>query len=122
MFFNFNLRLDPDTWRRVFSFYRDAAQPQLDRIEAKLTAIATQQQELNMTFLELKAKVTEAVTVENSAVALITGIATQLKEAIAAGTDPAEIQAVADQLDAGTAALTAAVLANTPAAPPAPSA
>ena len=122
MFFNFNLRLDPDTWRRVFSFYRDAAQPQLDRIEAKLTAIAIQQQELNMTFLELKAKVTEAVTVENSAVALITGIATQLKEAIAAGTDPAEIQAVADQLDAGTAALTAAVLANTPAAPPAPSA
>ena len=122
MFFNFNLRLDPDTWRRVFSFYRDAAQPQLDRIEAKLTAIAIQQQELNMTFLELKAKVTEAVTVENSAVALITGIATQLKEAIAAGTDPTEIQAVADQLDAGTAALTAAVLANTPAAPPAPSA
>ena len=122
MFFNFNLRLDPDTWRRVFSFYRDAAQPQLDRIEAKLTAIAIQQQELNMTFLELKAKVTEAVTVENSAVALITGIATQLKDAIAAGTDPAEIQAVADQLDAGTAALTAAVLANTLAAPPAPSA
>ena len=122
MFFNFNLRLDPDTWRRVFSFYRDAAQPQLDRIEAKLTAIATQQQELNMTFLELKAKVTEAVTVENSAVALITGIATQLKDAIAAGTDPTEIQAVADQLDAGTAALTAAVLANTPAAPPEPAA
>ena len=122
MFFNFNLRLDPDTWRRVFSFYREAAQPQLDRIEAKLIAIAIQQQELNMTFLELKAKVTEAVTVENSAVALITGIATQLKDAIAAGTDPAEIQAVADQLDAGTAALTAAVLANTLAAPPAPSA
>ena len=122
MFFNFNLRLDPDTWRRVFSFYRDAAQPQLDRIEAKLTAIAIQEQELNMTFLELKAKVTEAVTVENSAVALITGIATQLKDAIAAGTDPAEIQAVADQLDAGTSALTAAVLANTPVAPPAPSA
>ena len=122
MFFNFNLRLDPDTWRRVFSFYREAAQPQLDRIEAKLTAIATQQQELNMTFLELKAKVTEAVTVENSAVALITGIATQLKDAIAAGTDPTEIQAVADQLDAGTAALTAAVLANTPAAPPEPAA
>ena len=122
MFLNFNLRLDPDTWRRVFSFYRDAAQPQLDRIEAKLTAIAIQQQELNMTFLELKAKVTEAVTVENSAVALITGIATQLKDAIAAGTDPTEIQAVADQLDAGTAALTAAVLANTPAAPPEPAA
>ena len=122
MFFNFNLRLDPDTWRRVFSFCRDAAQPQLDRIEAKLNAIAIQQQELNMTFLELKAKVTEAVTVENSAVALITGIATQLKDAIAAGTDPTEIQAVADQLDAGTAALTAAVLANTPAAPPEPAA
>jgi hypothetical protein len=54
-----------------------------------------------------------------SAVTLISGLAQQLKDALAAN-DPAAIQALADQLDANTQSLAAAVTANTPAAPATP--
>jgi len=70
-----------------------------------------------MTLAELKTKVEQAVTVEESAVTLISGIAQQLKDAIANGADPAAIQAIADELDKGTADLSAAVTANTTPAP-----
>ncbi len=72
-----------------------------------------------MTLAELKTKVEAATAIEESAVTLIQGIAQQLKDALANGADPAAIQAIADELDAGTNDLAAAVAANTPAAPPA---
>ena len=94
------------------------------RLEAKLDqvlaaqAAAQQREEMElMTLAELKAKVEATTTIEESAVALLTGLAQQLKDALANGADPAAIQAIADELDAGTNDLAAAISANTPAAP-----
>lgn len=57
---------------------------------------------------------TDAVT---AATTLIAGLVQQIKDA---GTDPVALKALTDKLEANTAALSAAVVANTPAAPPAP--
>jgi len=68
------------------------------------------------TLADIKAKVDAEKTVEDSIVTLLTSVSQQLKDAIASN-DPAAMQAIADELDANTAALSAAVTANTPAAP-----
>jgi len=61
----------------------------------------------------LTAQVAQNTSVEQSAVTLIKGIATQLA---AAGTDPAKLADLSNQLNASATALAAAVTANTPAA------
>lgn len=53
-------------------------------------------------------------TVIESAITLLNGLAAQLE---AAKDDPAQIQAIIDQVTAQSGALAAAVQANTPAAP-----
>jgi len=63
----------------------------------------------------LESAVQSNTDVEQSAIALINGIAAQLA---AAATDPAKVKALADQLAANSASLAAAVTANTPAATP----
>ncbi len=65
---------------------------------------------LHMTLTELTAKVQANTTVTESAITLIQGLAQQLRDA---ATDPAAIQALADQLDAADSSLAAAVTANT---------
>ena len=72
----------------------------------------------------LQAQVTASTTVEASAVTLINGIAAQIAAAVAAaqaaGATPAELQAVTDvqtSLQNSSAALAAAVTANTPPTP-----
>ena len=62
----------------------------------------------------LTAKVTEVETVENSAITLIQGLAAQIT---ALKNDPVALQALADRLSAENAKLSAAITANTPAAP-----
>jgi len=59
----------------------------------------------------LAAEVTETKTIIESAVTLIEGIAAQLEEH---KNEPAEIQRLADELNASSDALAAAVQANTP--------
>lgn len=61
----------------------------------------------------LSAEVTNATTVEQSAITLIQGLKAQLD---AAGTDPVALKALSDSLGASDSALAAAVAANTPAA------
>lgn len=58
----------------------------------------------------LTTQVTESTTVEQSALALINGIAGQLT---AAAGDPVAVQALVDQLNTSSTALAAAVAANT---------
>ena len=70
------------------------------------------------TLADLQAQVTATVGVEASAVALIQGLADEIKAALAAN-DPAALGALADELKTSADALAAAVAANTP-APPAP--
>ncbi len=64
----------------------------------------------------LTASVTAETTVVASAITLLNGLKAQLD---AAGTDPAKLADLSAQLDASRTALAAAIVANTPAAPPA---
>jgi hypothetical protein len=61
---------------------------------------------------KLTSEVAEARTVADSAKALVTKLAQQLRDNV---TSPEAILALADQLDASNADLSAAVIANTPA-------
>ncbi len=82
------------------------------RLESLLRAEA---QGVRMDLDDLLKKVTEETAVEQSVIALLGGLSTQLKDALAAN-DPAKVQAVSDALDANIATMAAAVTANTPAA------
>ena len=66
---------------------------------------------------DLTAAVAAEDTVIDSAVTLINGIPALIA---AAGTDPAKLQALTADITAKASALSAAVVANTPAATPAP--
>ena len=110
----------------MFGFFK-----RLRRIEAKLDralALLGQQGEATMTTQEaiadLTAQVAQNTSVEQSAAALIEGLAQKLIDALSAGGDSAQqvvqIEQIAQQLKASSAALSAAITANTPAAPPAP--
>lgn len=68
---------------------------------------------------DLTARVQENATVTGSVVTLINGLAAQIA---AAANDPAKIQALAQELQASTQALSDAVQANTPPPGPAPAA
>lgn len=65
----------------------------------------------------LTAQVVENTQLEGSAVQLIQNIAAQMA---AARNDPIAVQALVDKLQASATALSAAVIANTPAAPVSP--
>lgn len=69
----------------------------------------------------LKTQVAANTTVIESALTLIQGFKAQLDAAIAAN-DPAALKALSDELATEDKKLSDAVAANTPAAPPAPSA
>lgn len=62
----------------------------------------------------LQQAVANETTIEQSAIVLLNGLSEQLKNA---GTDPVALKALQDQIDASSAALAAAITANTPAAP-----
>jgi hypothetical protein len=84
------------------------------RQTATLAAILTQGKTLMTSVADVQADVTAQTTVIGSAVTLLQGLSAQLA---AAGTDPAALDAIKASLDANTAALAAAVVANTPGAP-----
>jgi len=96
-------------------------QQQLDRIERKVDALLRGEVGLakGLLFMSaeldtLTAEVAHNTDVEQAAVALLQGLKAQLD---AAGTDPVALKALSDQLGANDAALAAAIVANTPAAP-----
>ena len=63
---------------------------------------------------ELRAAVEENVTVGQSAVTLLNGLTARIQELLDAGADSTEIQAVLDEINGDTQALSEAVAANTP--------
>lgn len=93
-----------------------AAHDKLDEILRQLERINERETLMSADLTALEAAVQANTDAEQSAIALINGIAAELA---AAKTDPAKVQSLADKLTASAAALSAAVLANTPAAPPA---
>ena len=95
-------------------------QPILERfalINDKLDLIIQQGAKEMAILDDLTAQVAQNASVEGSAVQLIQNIAAQLA---AAGTDPAKLQDLQNQLKTSSDALAAAVAANTPAPPPQP--
>ncbi len=100
---NINLRI---------SFDSDATDI-LHRILAGVERLERKQETIMADLTALQAEVERNTTVENSALALIQGLAAQIT---AAGTDPVKLKAITDQLTSNDDALAAAVAANTPAA------
>jgi hypothetical protein len=86
----------------------------LDEILGILRSVHNQGAHMSAEMDALEAQVTQMTTVEKSAVALINGLAAQIA---AAGTDPAKLRALTASLQADAADLSAAITANTPAAP-----
>jgi hypothetical protein len=82
----------------------------LDKILVMLGIVQGKEDELMADLTALTAQVAQNTTVEQSAVTLIQGLAAQIA---AAGTDPAALQALQDQLKVSADALAAAVAANT---------
>jgi len=89
---------------------------QLDRIEAKLNTLLFLTLKEGTMFDKLHADVSANTDAVQSAVTLLGGLKAQLDAAIASG-DPAQLQALSDQLESNTQTLAAAVAANTAAAP-----
>jgi hypothetical protein len=86
----------------------------LDGIEHLLTRIILKERQIMADLTTLKAEVTRNTEVDQSAIALLTGLAAQIE---ALKTDPAALQALADELKGSSDALANAITANTPAAP-----
>jgi len=93
--------------------------PLIKELTNKMTAI-------DDALTQLESDVTNLTTVEQSAVALLNGLTTQIQTIIAAGGDPAKtlasIQDVVTKVESDTTDLAKAVAANTPAAPAKPAA
>ena len=86
-----------------------------DVVIRKLDLMMQRQEYVMATMEDLKAAVTRNTSVDDSVLALLTGISQQLKDAQASN-DPQAIADVIAQLDANTQKMTDAVTANTPAA------
>lgn len=83
-------------------------------IGQQLGAVIEQGEQEMADLSALAGEIAENTDAVNSASALLTQLSNELR---ANATDPAAIQALADQLDANNQALSDAVAANTPAAP-----
>jgi alkylhydroperoxidase/carboxymuconolactone decarboxylase family protein YurZ len=115
-------------------YSKTEASAALQRIEAGIGQLNTNLEKLLTKMAALDDKITalasavaNLTTVDASAVALINGIAAQIQTAVqaalAAGATPAELAAVQlaiDNITGSAGQLSAAVAANTPAAPPTP--
>lgn len=95
-------------------FYLSSDRKALANLLLAVKQLVTQQEKMQMTLDDLKAKVDQSVAVQESAITLITGLAAQLRTI---ASDPAKIQALADELDAESTKLATAVTNNTPSAP-----
>lgn len=87
----------------------------LDRITYLLLLTVKGEIEMSKEFDDLTTQVTSNTNAIQSAITLINGIADRIT---AAGVDPAKLAALTAELKAKDDELSAAVVANTPAAPP----
>ena len=69
---------------------------------------------MSATIADVATKLTALEAAQAAAMSLLDKLATDLKTALAAGVDQLAVQAIADRLDANTAALTAKTAADTP--------
>jgi len=84
-------------------------------IKTQLQLIEKKEVKIMAVLDPIKDKVAAMTTVIDSVKTLLESLSQMLKDAIAAGADPAEIAAIAAELDAKIVELADAVVANTPA-------
>lgn len=87
--------------------------PNEDKILELLSIIIKNQTNMASDLTELTAAVAKDTEVDSSAITLLNGLKTALD---AAGTDPAALKALSNQLGSNSQALADAITANTPAA------
>jgi ribosomal 50S subunit-associated protein YjgA (DUF615 family) len=85
----------------------------LQRLDSNVSKLLNEERKMSQATDNLAAAVQRETTIQTSAIALIQGIADQLRQV---STDP-QVQALADQLNQNTDALARSVADNTPAAP-----
>lgn len=90
------------------------AEPTLAEIKGLLLAIYYREGKMQTDLTQLQADVAAETTADQSAITLLQGLKAALD---AAGTDPVALKVLSDQIEQNTAALAAAVTANTPAPP-----
>jgi hypothetical protein len=110
--FGYNGSMSSEPHSPFFPDRLDSIERKLDAILALLTSIQQGEAKMAADLTALQAQVQATTTLEQSAITLINGLAAQMK-AVAA--DPVAVAALADQLKAGAASLSAAIVANTPA-------
>jgi len=96
-------------------FFTRSDRARLARVESMLAQLLCLSGGIMATLDELLADVADETTVIASVELLLTNLSTQLAAAIASG-DPTKVQAVRDAISVNKARLSAAVVANTPAA------
>jgi chromosome segregation ATPase len=84
------------------------------RIESSLAVLTMKQEQVMADLTALTAEVERNTAVDQSAIALLNGLAAQIE---ALKTDPVALQNLADTMRGSSDELAAAVAANTPAAP-----
>ncbi len=89
----------------------------VDRLLAGMGQLLLWRAEMTPELARLKDEVAETKQITASAVTLLVGLSSQIRDL---KDDPAALAALADDLDASNAELAAAIAANTPAAEPAP--
>ena len=92
----------------------------LRRMERKLDALLYQGVVMSKEMDDLVSQVHKNTDTEDSIDTALAGIKAQLDAAIANGADPAVLKQLSADLEASRQKMVAAILANTPAAPPAP--
>lgn len=104
---------------RLDVYLHTEADTKLDRAIEMLNQLLQQGINIMATIDDITAAVAAETSIVQSAALLLASLHDQLTAALATA-DPAKIQAVVDQIGVNSAALAAAVAANTPAAPAAP--
>lgn len=87
----------------------------LDRILSNQETIMSTGNQVSQDVLDLQAQVASDTTVQQSVITLLNGLSTQLGTA---KNDPAAVEAIIATMKQNSAAIAAAIVANTPAAPP----
>jgi chromosome segregation ATPase len=87
----------------------------LDAILNRLASIQKKEERIMASLDDIELAVTENTTLDGSIVEMVNGLAAQIE---ALKTDPVKLAALATSLRASSAAITAAILANTPVEPP----
>jgi len=95
-------------------FHPPETDAKLDQILAKLFQIQQKEETMSSQLAALQAQVEKNTTIEESAVALINGLAAQIASL---KDDPVALQALADSLTASGNDLSNAIQANTPTDP-----